>query len=62
MNLTNVKMGLSLLGRRQRGASGIEYALIAVMVAVVLVGFVPQISEKVTTVFQSIVTGLGEAV
>lgn len=62
MNLTNVKMGLSLLGRRQRGASGIEYALIATMVAVVLVLFVPGISGAIETVFEQIQTALETAV
>ena len=44
--------------KRKDGASGIEYAVIAAMVAVVLAGFVPGISEKVTTVFSSIESSL----
>lgn len=36
------------------GASGIEYAVIATMVAVVLAGFVPDVSKNVKTTFQSI--------
>ncbi|HGM5581352.1 TPA: Flp family type IVb pilin [Pseudomonas putida] len=39
---------------RKDGASGIEYALIAAMVAVVLVPFVPTISGKITAMFTSI--------
>lgn len=40
--------------KRTDGASGIEYALIAGMVAVALVAFVTPISESVTTIFTSI--------
>jgi pilus assembly protein Flp/PilA len=39
---------------RKDGASGIEYAVIAAMVAVVLVGFVTPISAKITTMFNAI--------
>ncbi len=38
----------------EEGASGIEYALIAAMVAVVLATFVPSISASITTIFTSI--------
>ncbi|WP_341326135.1 Flp family type IVb pilin [Methylotuvimicrobium sp. KM2] len=44
--------------RDEEGASGIEYALIAAMVAVALVTFVPGISEAVTSIFQGIETAL----
>lgn len=40
--------------KRTEGASGIEYALIAGMVAVALVAFVTPISESVTTIFGNI--------
>jgi len=40
--------------KRTDGASGIEYALVAAMVAVALVAFVPTISQGVTTIFTSI--------
>lgn len=44
--------------RDEEGASGIEYALIAAMVAVVLALFVPGISASVKTIFESIQTAL----
>lgn len=45
--------------RDEEGASGIEYALIATMVAVVIATFSTSISGKITDVFSNIVTGLG---
>jgi pilus assembly protein Flp/PilA len=62
MKVEQIKTGLVRAAARQRGASGIEYALIATMVAVVLVLFVPGISGAIETVFQSIedaLTGTG---
>ena len=47
--------------RRKDGASGIEYAIIAAMVAVVIVGFVPTISTSVKNIFTSIDTALTTA-
>lgn len=43
-----------LLLKRTDGASGIEYALIAGMVAVAIVAFVTPISTAVTSIFSSI--------
>ncbi|MDN7140174.1 Flp family type IVb pilin [Pseudomonas sp. JQ170] len=43
---------------RKDGASGIEYAIIAAMVAVVLAGFVGDISKHVKTTFETIKTSL----
>lgn len=43
-----------LFAKRTEGASGIEYALIAGMVAVALVAFVPTISASVTAMFTQI--------
>ncbi|MFT0518250.1 Flp family type IVb pilin [Pseudomonas faucium] len=40
--------------RRKDGASGIEYAVIAAMVAVVLAGFVTPISTQITAMFTKI--------
>ncbi|MGM0516323.1 MAG: Flp family type IVb pilin [Pseudomonadota bacterium] len=45
---------LAALRADERGASAIEYALIAAMVAVALVAFVAPIREAITSVFQSI--------
>ncbi|WP_300731149.1 Flp family type IVb pilin [Pseudomonas sp.] len=44
--------------KRTDGASGIEYAIIAAMVAVVIVGFSADIRDEVSTVFTSIKDGL----
>jgi len=43
-----------LFAKRTEGASGIEYALIAGMVAVALVAFVPPISAAVTAMVTQI--------
>ncbi|PPC76606.1 Flp family type IVb pilin [Pokkaliibacter plantistimulans] len=43
----------------EKGASGIEYALIAAMVAVVVALFVPGVSDSVKTIFNTIITALG---
>ncbi|MCF8977743.1 MULTISPECIES: Flp family type IVb pilin [Pseudomonas syringae group] len=42
----------------KEAASGIEYALLAAMVAVALVAFVPTISGKLSTMFTSIQNAL----
>ncbi|MDI3358347.1 Flp family type IVb pilin [Pseudomonas sp. UYIF39] len=42
------------LAKDTEGASGIEYALIAGMVAIALVAFVPTISAAITTMFTTI--------
>ncbi|MBE0435836.1 MAG: Flp family type IVb pilin [Methylomicrobium sp.] len=47
--------------RDEEGASGIEYALVAAMVAIALVAFVPTISEAITSIFQGIETALTTA-
>ncbi len=49
------------LVRREEGASALEYALLAAMVAVVIAGFVPTISAKITLVFQTILDALTAA-
>lgn len=49
---------ITLFLKRTDGASGIEYAIIAAMVAVVIVGFSADIRDEVSTVFTSIKDGL----
>lgn len=49
---------LTLFIKDEEGASAIEYALIAVMVALVLVAFTDDISTKVTAIFTAISGGL----
>ncbi|MBV7573935.1 Flp family type IVb pilin [Pseudomonas sp. PDM32] len=46
------------LARDTEGASGIEYAIIAAMVAVVLAGLSSGIGDDITTVFGNISTAL----
>jgi pilus assembly protein Flp/PilA len=45
----------------EEGASGIEYAMIAGMVAVVLAGSSTSIRESVGTIFSTVASKLGEA-
>jgi len=50
-----------LMGMRPRdeqGASGIEYALLAAMVAVILAGFVAGIQNTVSAIFTNLNAGL----
>lgn len=47
--------------QQTEGASGIEYAIIAAMVAVVIAGLSPDVQTAVTGVFTKIKTGLGTA-
>jgi pilus assembly protein Flp/PilA len=51
---------LAGLRRDARGASGIEYALLAAMVAVILAGFVAGIQGSVNTIFQNLNTALAK--
>lgn len=44
----------------EEGASGIEYALIAVMVAVVIATFVPGIRSAITGTFTDVQDGLNQ--
>lgn len=55
MNMKSLKKMDLVRRARQRGASGIEYALIATMVAVILVLFVQPINAAIRAVFQDIV-------
>ena len=48
--------------RDEEGASAIEYALIAAMVAIVLVAIIPDINEAVTGIFTAIQDALTDAV
>lgn len=46
--------------RDEEGASGIEYALVAAMVAIVLVTFVDPINGAIKTIFEKIEEALKE--
>ncbi|MFP3516072.1 Flp family type IVb pilin [Pseudomonas sp. SIMBA_077] len=50
-----------LFAKRTEGASGIEYAIIAAMVAVVIAGLSPAVQTEVTSIFTKITTGLTTA-
>lgn len=54
MELKSVKNAVMSFLRDEEGASGIEYALIAAMVAVAIVLFVPGINTAVQDIFQGI--------
>ena len=56
--MKNLKTKLVEFYRDEEGASAIEYALIAAMVAVALVAFVTPIRTAVTAIFTSIQTAL----
>jgi pilus assembly protein Flp/PilA len=59
--MKNIKKKLLEFYRDEEGASAIEYALIAAMVAVALVTFVTPIRDAVTAIFNSISTALTTA-
>ena len=48
-----------VFAKRTDGASGIEYAIIAGMVAVALAAFVPSISGAIKAMFNTITKGIG---
>lgn len=50
-----------LFAKRTEGASGIEYAIIAAMVAVVIAGVSPDVQTEVSNIFDKIKTGLTTA-
>ncbi len=47
------------LARDERGATAIEYGLIATLIAVVLIAALTAVGGQLTTAFQSVVTALG---
>ena len=49
---------VKLFAKRTEGASGIEYAIIAAMVAVVIAGFSVDVQKAVTDIFDEIKVGL----
>ena len=60
-DMENIKKKLVEFYRDEEGASAIEYALIAAMVAVALVAFVDPINEAVTDMFQGIQDALTDS-
>lgn len=61
MFLTSLMQKIKTFAKDENGASGIEYAIIAAMVAVVIVGYMGDISVSVEDIFEKIKTGLSSA-
>lgn len=59
MKMNKLKKWLSGFLQDEKGASAIEYALMALMVAVALIALVPQITTAVQGIFTQIITALG---
>ena len=57
--MNKVKLFLINLLYGEEGASALEYALLAAMVAVVIAAFVPGISAAIKTIFNTILTAMG---
>lgn len=55
---SSIKSAILKFWRDEEGASGIEYALIAAMVAIILASFVSPIGNKITAIFNSITNAL----
>jgi len=56
-----IKTAFKNFVRNEEGASGIEYALVAAMVAVALAALAPSIKGKIGTIFTSILNALTSA-
>jgi pilus assembly protein Flp/PilA len=61
MKVEKMKKWLSAFLKDEEGASGIEYALVAAMVAVALVTFVTPIKNAIKGIFDDIAEALGVA-
>lgn len=57
--MENFKAFITKLFRREEGASALEYALLAAMVAVVIALFVTPVGTAITTIFDTVLTALG---
>ncbi|SDS19760.1 pilus assembly protein Flp/PilA [Pseudomonas asplenii] len=57
--ITRLYVQVQLFIQRKEAASGIEYAIVAAMVAVVIIGYSTDISTKIGNVFKGISNGLG---
>lgn len=58
MSLNKAKQAVARFLKRTEGASGIEYAIIATMVAVAIVAFSTPITNKINAVFLAIQNAL----
>jgi pilus assembly protein Flp/PilA len=57
--LNKLKQQIILFLNDERGASAIEYGLIAALIAAVIIGAVSGIGDQVRSTFVTICTGLG---
>lgn len=57
--LTNIRTMMTKLNRDERGATAIEYGLIAALVAVVIITGLQALSGGLNTLFKSVATSLG---
>lgn len=59
MSLNDAMLKVYIFLKNNEGASGIEYAIIAAMVAVVLAGFTTSISGGIESIFNEIKDAIG---
>ncbi|WP_397457849.1 Flp family type IVb pilin [Pseudomonas asplenii] len=57
--ITRLCVQVQLFIQRKEAASGIEYAIVAAMVAIVIISYSTEISTKIGNVFKGISNGLG---
>ena len=57
--LTNIRTMMTKLNRDERGATAIEYGLIAALVAIVIIGGLQALSGGLNTLFNTVATTLG---
>lgn len=57
--LTNIRTMMTKLNRDERGATAIEYGLIAALVAILIIGGLQALSGSLDGLFRSIATTLG---
>ncbi len=59
MFLTYMYLRMKLFLENNEGASAIEYAIVAAMVAAIAVLFIAPIGTEIKTAFNNVLTGLG---
>ena len=59
MKISTVLQSVKALVKNERGATAIEYALIAALIAVAIIGAVTLVGGDVTSTFNSISSSLG---
>ena len=57
--ISSVLQSVKALAKNERGATAIEYALIAALIAVAIIGAVTLVGGDVTSTFNSISSSLG---